>query len=85
MAAAWTATKWVIKTTPPAPPPVDDRAGASGGTPAGDSTYGAPPDTALAVLTLQHDVIVTSLGMVGANPTLDRYPGPPRSSPRPPP
>jgi hypothetical protein len=70
MAAAWEAAKWIIKTTPPPPPPADDRAGASGGTPAG-GTYAAPPDTAMAVLTLQHDVIVTSLGLVGTNATLD--------------
>jgi hypothetical protein len=68
MTAAWRATKYVIKTTPP--PPVGDRAGASGGAPAGPS-YASPPDTGVAVLGLQHDVITTSLGMFGITTALD--------------
>jgi hypothetical protein len=62
--AAWAAARYVIRTTPP-PPPVGDRANGSGGTPAG-GTYAAPPDTGLAVLTLQHDVITTSLGLLSS-------------------
>jgi hypothetical protein len=69
VAAAWRATKYVIRKTPPPPPP-GDRAGASGGAPAGPS-YASPPDTSLAVLTLQHDVIGTALGLAGADATLD--------------
>jgi hypothetical protein len=68
MTAAWRATKYVISTTPP--PPVADGAGASGGAPAGPS-YAAPPETGVAVLGLQHDVITTSLGLLGTTPTLD--------------
>lgn len=69
MIAAWRATKYVIKTTPP--PPVGDRAGASGGAPAGAS-YASPPDTGVAVLGLQHDVVTTSLGLFGITPALDQ-------------
>jgi hypothetical protein len=68
MTAAWRATKYVIKTTPP--PPVSDRAGASGGAPAGPS-YASPPDTGVAVLGLQHDVVTTSLGLFGVTPGLN--------------
>ncbi len=68
MVAAWRATKYVIKTTPP--PPVSDRAGASGGAPAGGS-YASPPDTGAAVLGLRHDVVTTSLGLFGVTPALD--------------
>jgi hypothetical protein len=68
--AAWAATKYVIQTTPPPPPPVDDRANSSGAAPAG-GTYAAPPDTGLAVFSLQHDVVSTSVGLVGSNATLN--------------
>jgi len=68
MQTAWRATKYVIKTTPP--PPVGDRAGASGGAPAGPS-YAAPPDTGVAVLGLQHEIITTSLGLLGLAPVFD--------------
>jgi hypothetical protein len=58
MAAAWRGAKYVIRTTPP-PPPAEDltrpRARKSGGAPVGP-TYASPPDTAFAVLSLQHDV-----------------------------
>jgi hypothetical protein len=55
MAAAWRGAKYVIRTTPPPPPEDDLRARKSGGAPVGP-TYASPPDTAFAVLSLQHDV-----------------------------
>jgi hypothetical protein len=67
MTAAWLATQYVIKTTPP-PPVGNDRAGASGGAPAGPS-YASPPDTGVAVLGLQHDIVTTSLGLLGGKAT----------------
>jgi hypothetical protein len=70
MAAAWTGARYVIRTTPP--PVAGDGAFAhsSGGAPAGG--YASPQDTAYAVLLLQHQVVVTSLGMLGAgNGALD--------------
>jgi hypothetical protein len=58
MAAAWRGAKYVIRSTPP-PPAAEDifRPGArkSGDPPAG-GTYASPPETAIRVLTLQHDV-----------------------------
>lgn len=69
MAAAWRATKYVIKTTP-APAPVGDRAGASGAG-GGGVSYADPPTTALAVLTLQHDIVASAAGMLGADGTLN--------------
>ena len=70
MQKAWTAAKYVIDTTPP--PVATDGAFAhsSGGAPAGPS-YASPEDTAFAVLSLQHDVVTTSLGLLDAgNATL---------------
>jgi hypothetical protein len=56
MAAAWRGAKYVIRTTPAPPPPEDRvRARKSGDGPVGP-TYASPPDTAFAVLSLQHDV-----------------------------
>ena len=55
----WNAAKWVIQTTPP--PPADDAFSAGDG---GAVTYAAPPDTAFAVLSGQHDVVSTSVGMM---------------------
>lgn len=71
MKAAWTAAKYVIETTPP-PVVGDDRpqANASGGAPAGAS-YASPEDTALAVFSLQHDVVTTSVGLFGGNAGLN--------------
>jgi len=54
MAAAWRGAKYVIRTTPPPAPPEDLRARKSGD-PVGP-TYASPPETAFAVLSLQHDV-----------------------------
>jgi hypothetical protein len=70
MTAAWTAEKYVIKTTPP--PVVGDRpqANASGGAPAG-STFASPEDTALAVFTLQSDVVTTAVSLLGGGAKLD--------------
>ena len=70
MQKAWTAAKYVINTTPP--PVATDGAFAhsSGGAPAGPS-YASPEDTTFAVLSLQHDVVTTSLGLLDAgNATL---------------
>jgi hypothetical protein len=66
MAKAWTAAKYVIQTTPP--PVATDGAFAhsSGGAPAGPS-YASPEDTAFAVLSLQHDVVTTSLSLLDAS------------------
>lgn len=65
MSAAWAAAKYVIQTAPPPAPA--DRAGANTVVPAGG--YAAAEPTALAVLTLQHDVITTSLGLLDVSPT----------------
>jgi hypothetical protein len=54
MAAAWRGAKYVIRTTP-APPPPEDRVAHKSDDPVGP-TYASPPDTAFAVLSLQHDV-----------------------------
>jgi hypothetical protein len=58
MAAAWRGAKYVIRTTPP-PPATEDRfrpnAHKSGDGPVGP-TYASPPETAMRVLDLQHDV-----------------------------
>jgi hypothetical protein len=67
--AAWTTTRYVIRTTPPPPPPGDDRAGAGGGAPG--SAFGAPPDTALALFTLQHDLVTTAAGLLSDNAALN--------------
>jgi hypothetical protein len=64
MSAAWAAAKYVIQTAPPPPPA--GRAGASTVVP--DGGYAAAEPTALAVLTLQHDVITTSLGLLDVAP-----------------
>jgi len=57
-AAAWRGAKYVIRTTPP-PPAQEDifrpRAHKSDDGPVGP-TYATPPETAIRVLTLQHDV-----------------------------
>lgn len=66
--AAWTAAKYVIKTTPP-PVATEDAFGhASGGAVATTSPYAAPSQTGVAVLSLQHDVIATSLGLLKGAP-----------------
>jgi hypothetical protein len=58
MAAAWRGAKYVIRTTPPPPAQEDSlrpRARKSGDAPTGP-TYASPPETAMRVLELQHDV-----------------------------
>ncbi|MCW2766493.1 MAG: hypothetical protein JWO11_2452 [Nocardioides sp.] len=65
MNAAWTAAKYVIRTTPPPVATGGAFAHASGGAPAGPS-FASPEDTALAVFSLQHDAVTTSLGLLGA-------------------
>jgi hypothetical protein len=66
MTKAWTAAKYVIRTTP-APVATDGAfAHASGGAPGGPS-FASPQDTALAVLSLQFDVATTSLGLLDAS------------------
>ena len=59
LASAWRGARYVIRTTPP-PPPEEDlarvhRKARASGDPVGP-TYATPPDTAFAVLSLQHDV-----------------------------
>jgi hypothetical protein len=66
---AWQATKYVIKTTPPPPPP-QDRAGTSGGAPAGPS-FASPPDTSLALFSLQHDLVTHAAGLLGKDAALN--------------
>ena len=69
MIEAWQATRFLIRTTPPPPPP-SGRAGASGGAAAGPS-FASPPDTSLAVFTLQHDLVAAAAGLLGGDVTLD--------------
>ncbi len=69
MNAAWDAAKYVIET---APPPVADSgayAHVSGGA-VGGLAFAAPEDTGFAVLTLQHAVATTALGLIDADPLL---------------
>jgi hypothetical protein len=65
MKAAWIATKYVIRTTPPPVATDGALAHSSGGAPAGGS-YASPQDTALAVFSLEHDVVTTSVALLGA-------------------
>jgi hypothetical protein len=72
MAAAWRGAKYVIRTTPP-PPATEDvyrpRARKSGGAPTGP-TVAAPADTAMLVLTLQHDIAAEVVQLIdGAHGT----------------
>jgi hypothetical protein len=69
MNAAWDAAKYVIET---APPPVAG-SGAYGhvsGGAVGGLTFASPEETGFAVLTLQHTVATTALGLVTADPLL---------------
>ena len=59
MSQAWLAAKYVIET---APPPVAD---ASGDAPAGP-VFASPEETGFAVLTLQHTVATTAMGLLNA-------------------
>jgi len=57
---AWGAEKYIIKTTPPPP-----AAGAAeDGTGGGATAYAGPEDTGFAILSAQHDVLTTSVGMI---------------------
>jgi hypothetical protein len=72
MAAAWRGAKYVIRTTPP-PPATEDvfrpRARKSGDGPVGP-TLAAPADTAMLVLSLQHDVAANVVQLIdGAHGT----------------
>jgi hypothetical protein len=70
MTKAWSAAKYVIKTTPPPVATEGSVAHASGGGPAGPS-FASPEDTAMAVFGLQTDVVTTSLGLVdSSSPTV---------------
>jgi hypothetical protein len=65
MTAAWAAAKYVIRTAPPPPVAADGAfARSSGAAPAGGA-FASPQDTALAVFSLQHDVVTTSVGLLG--------------------
>ena len=65
MNAAWAAAKFVIRTAPP-PPVAGDGAVArsSGAAPAGGA-FASPEDSTLAVFSLQHDEVTTSVGLLG--------------------
>jgi hypothetical protein len=56
MGAAWRGAKYVIRTTPPAPAPEDRQAARGAAIDPPGSTYATPPETAFAVLSLQHEV-----------------------------
>ena len=63
-AAAWRGARYVIRTTPP--PPAEEarvRARKSGGAPVGPTLAG-PADTAVLVLTLQHDIVGEMVGVI---------------------
>jgi hypothetical protein len=55
----WNAAKWVVQTTPP--PPADDAFPDGDG---GAVVYATPPETAFAVLSAQHDLVSTAVGMM---------------------
>jgi hypothetical protein len=58
---AWGAEKYIIKTTPPPPADAGIQPDGTGGA---VGAYAGPEDTGFAVLSAQHDVVVTSVGMV---------------------
>src|SRR3954471_3865259 len=74
MYAAWRSAVYIVENAPPPPPPADGKAiaHASGAAPGGaGTTYATPEDTAMAVLTYQHDVVGASFGLIdGAKGTL---------------
>ena len=70
MRAAWRATRYLIRTTPPAPPPVDDRSRANGNA-GGGTAYAAPPDTSAQLFTLQHDLVASAAGLLSGQPALN--------------
>jgi hypothetical protein len=63
MRKAWTGAKFVIDTAPP-PVAADGAVGRASGAPVGGSPYADQYATAFAVLSLQHDVITTSVGLI---------------------
>jgi hypothetical protein len=64
MAAAWRGAKYIVRTTPPAPPEeAAVEARASGDGPVGP-TYAGPAETGVYVLGLQHDVASSMLQLV---------------------
>lgn len=73
MYAAWRSAVYIVENAPPPPPPAGKAvAHASGAAPGGAGTaYASPEDTAMAVLTYQHDVVGASFGLIdGAKGTL---------------
>jgi hypothetical protein len=71
MQAAWTATRYVIRTTPPPPVATDGSfAHSSGGAPGGPA-FASPQDTAMAVFSLEDEVVTVSAAILGANAALD--------------
>ena len=62
---AWAGAKYLIDNAPAAPPASDGSVGRmSGGALPGASPYASIYDTALAVLSLQHDAASTSMGLI---------------------
>jgi hypothetical protein len=61
---AWTGAKYLIDHAPAAPPAGDGRVGRVSGGAVGGSPYASIYDTALAVLSLQHDAASTSFGLI---------------------
>jgi hypothetical protein len=64
MTAAWTAAKYVIETTPPPVAAAGAVARISGAAPAGASPFATPEDTAFGVLTLEHTIVTTGVGLI---------------------
>ena len=67
MQKAWIAAKYIIENAPPPPPPEADAGGVraeASGAPVGGSPVATPEDTAFAVLSLQHDIVTTALGLI---------------------
>jgi len=61
---AWAGAKYLIDNAPAAPPASDGSVGRMSGAPVGASPYASIYDTALAVLSLQHDAASTSMGLI---------------------
>jgi hypothetical protein len=73
MYAAWRSAQYIVVNAPPPPPPAGKvaahAAGAAVGSPG--TQYATPEDTAMAVLSYQHDVVGASYGMLdGSKGTL---------------
>jgi hypothetical protein len=63
MQKAWVAAKYVIETAPP--PVAGDGAYAhTGGGAVGGVPYASPEETGAAVLSLQHDIVTTAIGLI---------------------